>query len=367
MDISLKIKAFIIGPIGDKDEPHGSPRRVIYEDSIQVLEEIISPACEELGIELLRADQITRTGEIPEQIFRHIRDSPIVIADLTGANPNVMYELGLRHTTGKLTVQIGERERLPFDVSAIRTIMFKRTESGLVSARKSLIQVLATGMQSGGDPIAATRIWFEDTSLNPLSGEDFSDGNNGYDNNDMEDLGFLEKLANTEEGMQTLVQAMGTTASIVEEISRIFVDGTEKTNKISAIQGISTAKLAIANRVAALLEQPSLRLRIASHEFTQAADRTEPGLIYLLEDIAKNPEQILEAPDFLPAIQMLISGAELSVGETLKFKEIIDTMGAATRSLKHVTKQISTSLQALADSSTRIGKLQKFINKIEKN
>jgi hypothetical protein len=198
LDISLKIKAFIIGPIGDKDEPHGSPRRVIYEDSIQVLEEIISPACEELGIELLRADQITRTGEIPEQIFRHIRDSPIVIADLTGANPNVMYELGLRHTTGKLTVQIGERERLPFDVSAIRTIMFKRTESGLVSARKSLIQVLATGMQSGGDPIAATRIWFEDSSLNPLSGEDFSDGNNGYDNNDMEDLGFLEKLANTE-------------------------------------------------------------------------------------------------------------------------------------------------------------------------
>ena len=40
-----------------------------------------------------------------------------MIADLTQANPNVMYELGLRHTQKKLTIQIGEAGRLPFDVT----------------------------------------------------------------------------------------------------------------------------------------------------------------------------------------------------------------------------------------------------------
>jgi hypothetical protein len=72
---------------------------------------------------------MSRQGEIPEQVVRELRDADVVIADPTDADPNVMHELGLRHTTDKLTIQIGERGRLPFDVSTIRTIQFVRTES----------------------------------------------------------------------------------------------------------------------------------------------------------------------------------------------------------------------------------------------
>jgi len=153
-------KAFVIGPIGDKDAEDGSPARTAYEEGIQVFEEVICPSCTAFGLEAMRADMISRAGEIPEQIFRQLRDCPVVIADLTGANPNVMYELGLRHTTGRVTIQIGEKGRLPFDVAAIRTIMFRRTEGGLVQARKDLSKALAANLDSGGDPVAATRIWF---------------------------------------------------------------------------------------------------------------------------------------------------------------------------------------------------------------
>jgi hypothetical protein len=88
---SSSTKAFVIGPIGDRDAEDGSASRVAYEEGIEVFEEVIAPACTAFGLDAARADMISRSGEIPEQIFRQLRDCPVVIADLTGANPNVMY------------------------------------------------------------------------------------------------------------------------------------------------------------------------------------------------------------------------------------------------------------------------------------
>ena len=57
------------------------------------------------------------------QILRRLRDAELVVADLTGRNPNVFYELGIRHMIGKPAVQIIEdNEHIPFDVAQLRTI-----------------------------------------------------------------------------------------------------------------------------------------------------------------------------------------------------------------------------------------------------
>lgn len=360
-DAPSQLKAFVIGPIGDRDEPHGSPRRIIFEEAVQVLEEVIEPACKALGVDVLRADQITRTGEIPEQIFRQLRDSYVVIADLTGANPNVMYELGLRHTTGKLTIQLGERERLPFDISAIRAIMFKRTDAGLAEARRHLVQALATGLESGGDPVAATRIWFEGGEVN----ETLPMGLEPAVNDEDEGPGFLEKLADTEEGIITLGQALTTTTSIVEEVSRVFTDGAAKINGLSQSHGASAAKLAIANRVAALLEDPSARLKICAGEYTQSIDRIEPGLTYLLDRLALEPDQLADAGDFPSSMRLLVDAAGYSIEGTLAFKGIVDGIGDATRSMRQVSRRISATLQSITDSSRRVSSWRVLLDRIE--
>jgi hypothetical protein len=358
-ELTPQLKAFVIGPIGDRDEPHGSPRREVYEDAVQVLEEVIEPACSALGLEAIRADQITRMGEIPEQIFRQIRDAHVVIADLTGANPNVMYELGLRHTTGKLTVQLGERGRLPFDVAAIRTIMFKRTDAGLVEARRSLIQALAVGLECGGDPVAATRVWFEQSTITP---SDVHDSNTAPEPDD--EPGFLEKLADTEDGIQALGQALTTASAITEEVSRILVDGSAKVTALEGGHGTSAAKLAVANRVAALLEDPAARLRIASIEYAQSVERIEPGLAYMLSRLANEPDQLAEAPEFPHQLQQLVSAAGGSIEGTLAFKSTIDDMGNATRSLRQVSRRLSDTLKSLADTSGRVADWQMLIDRI---
>lgn len=356
------LKAFVIGPIGDRDAKNDTPNRLAYEEGIQVFEEVIEPACLAFGIQAFRADEIDRTGEIPEQVFRHLRDSIIVITDLTGANPNVMYELGLRHTTGKLTIQLGERDRLPFDIAAIRTIMFKRSPAGLVEARKRLSRVLAVGLDIGGEPVTATRVWFEGASTAVAIGSDEMLSTEF----DHEEPGYLEKLADTEESFQSLVQAMTTASSINEEITRIMSDGTQKIEENESKGGKLAIKLTLVNRVAALLEDPVSRLQVTAGEYGQSVDRLEPGLRYLLEQLVADPTQIKDETQFMQPIQMLVDAAQGSINSALSFKSAVEKTASSTREMKRVAMRLALSLQAIANASARIVALKELTDRLPK-
>lgn len=109
-------KCFVIAPIGEE----GSE---IRERSAKVLEHIIKPMVEECGYEGIRADEISEPGIITSQIIQHLIDDDLVVADLTGRNPNVYYELAVRHVVRKPIVQIIQAgESIPFDVAGTRTI-----------------------------------------------------------------------------------------------------------------------------------------------------------------------------------------------------------------------------------------------------
>lgn len=348
---SAKIRAFIIGPIGDRDAEAGSEARNAYEEAIEVLEYVISPACKALDIESIRADQISRAGEIHEQIFRNLRDSHIVIADLTGANPNVMYELGLRHTTGKLTLQIGEKGRLPFDISTIRTILFKRTEAGLISAKRSLISALAEGLELGSDPVAATRIWLEspsvifesDPSGGTVSAQEIEDG-----------PGFLEQLADMEAGIADMTQTAVRGASILEEISCILQSGTQRVQNLAATPHYSAQKLSIANNIAQELRDPAVRFNVVAQDFKSHVERAAPGVEYMLRSAAEDPEQLSEAPEFLDTFYSLIDVSEASATNSENFAKSMESSGDATRMMKQVTRSIRNSALSMAETSRKI-------------
>lgn len=108
--VPLDQECFVIAPIGDE----GSEER---RRSDGILNYIVRPAAEELGLTAVRADEIARPGSITLQVIEHVLEAQAVVADLTEHNPNVFYELGIRHTARKPTVLIAEEgERLPFDV-----------------------------------------------------------------------------------------------------------------------------------------------------------------------------------------------------------------------------------------------------------
>ena len=107
---------FVIAPIGEADS--NTRKR-----SDQILKHVIAPATKECGYKAIRADQISEPGMITSQVIQRIVDDPLVIADLTERNPNVFYELAIRHAIRKPLVQIIKKgEQIPFDVAGTRTI-----------------------------------------------------------------------------------------------------------------------------------------------------------------------------------------------------------------------------------------------------
>ncbi len=103
----------------------------LIKESIQIIDK---------NIEVIRADEVSTAGSISSDIFRRLILSDYVVADLTYPNPNVFYELGLRHAIRNKTILIKEKgsDNKPFDISSLRYIEYENTASGLKKLRENL-------------------------------------------------------------------------------------------------------------------------------------------------------------------------------------------------------------------------------------
>lgn len=113
---------FYIAPIGEE----GSEVR---RHSDLFLGSFVEPALEAFKLKVIRADSIDKPGVITRQIIEYIMRSRLVIADLSYHNPNVFYELALRHSVKLPIVQIMRAsDKVPFDVNQMRTILIDTSD-----------------------------------------------------------------------------------------------------------------------------------------------------------------------------------------------------------------------------------------------
>ena len=124
-------KCFMVCPIGEE----GSDVR---KNSDDVLKYLITPVLSEKGYEVIRADKILDSDTITDTILDLLKQADLVIADLTGKNPNVFYELGYRAALNLPIIQIiTEGQSIPFDVSGIRTHSYNIHEMSKVDSFKA--------------------------------------------------------------------------------------------------------------------------------------------------------------------------------------------------------------------------------------
>lgn len=85
----------------------------------------IKAAAEECGVVAERVDEQTFSETILERIYRQIKNSDFIIADMTGQNPNVFYEVGYAHSAGKLCTLITQStDDIPFDLKHHRHLIY---------------------------------------------------------------------------------------------------------------------------------------------------------------------------------------------------------------------------------------------------
>jgi hypothetical protein len=145
---------FFVSRIGDADSPE-------RKQSDKVLKHIVEPALSGLDYDTQRADQITKPGTITMQVYERLVSADLVIADLSGGNPNVFYELAVRHMTKKPFVQLlFKGEALPFDVAPERTVHFSFDVEDVARAITQLTQMVeaATSEKDGCRTMLSTAI-----------------------------------------------------------------------------------------------------------------------------------------------------------------------------------------------------------------
>ncbi|MBL8340572.1 MAG: hypothetical protein JNL30_03805 [Rubrivivax sp.] len=123
-----------------------------------VYDEVIVPACTELGAEAIRGDDFSRHRNILRDIVDGLLCCDAIVADLTGGNANVYYELGAAHALMRPVVLMTQQlDRVPFDLRGHRILEYSSNEATRTSCVRRLTELLREATRSphdSGTPIA---------------------------------------------------------------------------------------------------------------------------------------------------------------------------------------------------------------------
>lgn len=144
---------FVLMPFGKKPNISGS---LVNFDA--VYKDFIAPAIEEAGLDPLRADEEMTGGIIHKPMFERLILCDYAVADLTTANANVFYELGVRHAVRPWSTVLLFAEgggQLPFDVAQLRAMPYRLTAEGIpadpATAKAALVERLVESQNAATD------------------------------------------------------------------------------------------------------------------------------------------------------------------------------------------------------------------------
>src|SRR5712692_4648092 len=146
----MKPFCFVLMPFGKKSDESG---RIIDFD--EIYKTIVKPGVENADLEAIRADEEVIGCFIHKPMFERLMLCDYAVADLTTANPNVFYELGIRHGIRPHTTVLlfGKGVRLPFDVAPLRALPYTIDAFGVPGAIDTDRDALTGGLVECRNPV----------------------------------------------------------------------------------------------------------------------------------------------------------------------------------------------------------------------
>jgi hypothetical protein len=134
MALPTKADIFVLMPFQESFLP-------IYRDHIRVVAEKLNLSC-------ARADDLFTSHDLMIDVWSSICGAGVIIADCTGRNPNVFYEMGLAHSVGKPVILITQSANdIPADIKRIRYIAYTYTPRGMKEFEENLAKTISTTME----------------------------------------------------------------------------------------------------------------------------------------------------------------------------------------------------------------------------
>jgi hypothetical protein len=207
-------ECFVICPIG-------APGSDTRKRSDQIFKHVITPTVELLGYSTTRADTIDQSGLITTQIIDKLINATLVIADLTDQNPNVFYELAVRHAANKPFVHLmAAGQTIPFDIQGLRTVFIDHTDLDSVHDAKQQLSAMIDLIDQGA-PVETPITYTVDLQQLRLS-----------DNPDAK--GIADLIEDVQVIKRSLLQTPRSSTSNIEELAtlRRFIEGLAKTGRL---------------------------------------------------------------------------------------------------------------------------------------
>lgn len=143
-----KLTCFVVMPFGEKTDASGE--EIDFDDIYRFFFKKVIDGMD-LGLECIRCDEIAEAGSIHETMFEHIYQADVVVVDITSANPNVFYELGVRHALARSVTVLIRRKgtAIPFNIQGLQVVEYdQRRFASIERAKERIQEIIRNGLRT---------------------------------------------------------------------------------------------------------------------------------------------------------------------------------------------------------------------------
>lgn len=293
---------------------------------------------------------------ILKDIVQPIYEADVVIADLTGLNANVMYELGLAHSFNKKTIVITKDDlsQLPFDLKQYRAkdydTHFKKFAELLEYLETNLIGAIEDTVSYSNpvkDFLTMEKIddvtWFSDKPT--VSLEDDSD------------KGFLDFLADIETNTMALTDTINGMNAAMNEMNSGVTASTSEIERVNKIGGSGTSSFVRkeSKKVASFMDTYSSKLRESNTSMSKLWDDIEKDILGLLENrFASNEDNKIHLINYLKSLHGMQNSITKSNTSMEGLKSSIEGIIGMERSLNQAARFLISDLDSYIVITERI-------------
>ena len=248
----------------------------------------IVDALDEAGCDVFRADDLRSQRSILQDIICSIVSCDLIVADLTGANPNVFYELGLAHALRKPVILLTQDlSDIPFDLKSYRVLQYDTHFARVHKARDELIE-LAKGALQGTVPFGSPVTDFEGSKVGmPIKVTqtvEVKESDTKVAEEASGERGFLDHVVDSEEGFSNLTEIIKDIGSATETIEAETQEVTRQIQTAIAKPSSGTASYVrkLARELAGKLSKYAQILTEANDKYYTIARNTDDSLEFIV-------------------------------------------------------------------------------------
>ena len=347
-----------------------------FDDDFTVLYTgFIQPVLEQCGFVVERADDIENNRNILRDIISGIHNSDLVVADLTGNNPNVLYELGLAHALEKPVIHLTQAiDEVPFDLKSYRMFEYSRDFSKMSEAKDRLAinaKAFLAGTSRFGNPVTDFvrervpdgRVVYAQTdhvTEAPRYSEAPCDpprSGIGNATDGGEKRGYLDHLVDVSEGYERAGEVSVEVARSLETLTGDLEKAGNEFTRVGENPNSSTASAAqsICRRLAPKFATFNADVGRANEAYAEVLSNTEDSLEFLvtfqLATSGSASPELVDATETLRSLSQTILDTRESI---LGFANAVDEVPRIERRLNRETARTSTEIRAMANHLDRI-------------